>query len=225
MSSILEQQKKKQAKFESKAGKPSVNRDGDILTFINKFGFCNCKHIQREFKLNRSRSYQIMRRLRQRGLVEHEFIFKKEHGVFLVTTNGATWTKSLELKELNTISLGTYKHQITTIDLYLKLMQLYPKSIWISERQLQYKKRADGSGKYDHVADGVLINGEIHAAIEVELTLKAQDRVEEIIVDNLGQDNIQEVWYFCAENILAPMKKITQEYQQVKIYNLSEFLA
>lgn len=74
-----------------------------------------------------------------------------------------------------------YEHQLTIIEVYFKLAQLYPDAVWISERSLRRDKFIEGIGKSSHVPDGKLIfpdNREI--AIEVELTLKSKQRLEQI---------------------------------------------
>ncbi len=49
-----------------------TERDLQILTFINQFGFCEMPHLDRQFQFNKPRNYQIIKRLIQGGLLQHQ---------------------------------------------------------------------------------------------------------------------------------------------------------
>src|SRR6185437_4431525 len=128
-----------------------TERDVQLLQFINEFGFCEMPYLQKRFGLKKTRSYQLVNRLMQKGLLQHERVFHERHGLYRLTKKGAAFTA---LTELAKVPVGNYEHQLKIIDVYLKLKKLYPDSTWISERQLEQEKFQKGLGQYGHLADG-----------------------------------------------------------------------
>jgi DNA-binding MarR family transcriptional regulator len=205
-----------------------TDRDLEILNFINNFGFCELPQIGKRFNLKIRRAYQIVNRFIEAGLLEHERIFYKKHGIYRLTQKGAKYT---ELPPLYRVSLANYKHDILMIEVYLKLRALYPEAEWISERQLKHDKYFDGLGKKGHLPDGILkfpneiIRGEAkQVAIEVELTAKGKKRTESILT-GYGKDfSITEVWYYCANNTVEFIRSNAARMQFVKVHTLGELL-
>ena len=111
------------------------------------------------------------------------------------------------------------------IAIYLKLNELYPETLWISEREILHDKYVNGFGKRGHTADGILVfpDGK-EIAIEVELTYKGAHRTENILKGYCAQFSIHEVWYFCSENILAMIGELAKSMPFIKMYNLKEYL-
>ena len=66
-------------------------------------------------------------------------------------TKGARFT---DLPPLIRIPLDNYKHDLTLIEVYLKLRQQYPEAQWISERSLKRDKYCNGVGKTRYLPDG-----------------------------------------------------------------------
>ncbi len=200
-----------------------TEREKEILQFINAFGFCEIVHIIKQFSMKQSRCYQVMEKLKRGGLVKHERVFYGRHGIYWVTHKGASYT---ELPPLTTIPLAHYGHQLTIINLYMKLQNLYPEIRWISERQLIQEKFFDGVGKRGHVADGILVypDGK-KIAIEVELTLKGKNRLQKILKGYVRQQELSEIWYYCAPELIAAIRELTTKMTYIKIHNLAEFLA
>lgn len=172
-----------------------TERDIEILKFINDFGFCEISQIEKRFQLNRPRSYKIMQRLVKAGFVIHQRAFNNNFGIFYLNNSGAQFT---DLPRMKNIPIGTYNHQLTIIEVYLKLMRQYPEAFWISERHLQRDRVKHGMKKQNHIADGMLIlPDQKQIAIEVELTTKGTYRLEKILKGYASQFDINEVWYFC----------------------------
>lgn len=199
-----------------------TSRDIAILQFINQFGFCEINHIQRQFSLTVSRSYQVMKRLTQADLIQHNRLFYGRSGFFQVSRKGAEYT---DLPSIEKISISNYFHHLTVIDVYLVLQQLYSGSYWISERQLLHDKYVNGLPKKGHVADGILVllptNKKI--AVEIELTFKGNQRTIQILKGYAAQFAIKEVWYFCFENVLERLCFLAKDMSFVKLHNLKEF--
>lgn len=132
---------------------------------------------------------------------------------------------SLIHPSIKTISLGIYNHQLTIIEVYIKLMQQYPDALWISERYLKREKFMKGIGKRSHIADGMLIfPDQKQIAIEVELTTKGESRLHQILKCYASQFSINEVWYFCSSPAINKVAKLAADLRYVKVYSLQQFL-
>ncbi len=198
-----------------------TDRDMEILNFINQFGFCEMPHIEKMFKLKKPRNYKVMQRLVKAGLVIHEYILRNRHGIYRLTREGAECTDYPMLKY---VSLGSYLHQLTVVDVYLKLMERFPDATWISERSLKRDQYVKGSFvRYGHVADGLLLlPDDKKIAIEVELTMKGKDRLGKIVHSYALNRSISEVWYYCSTDIVKKMKKTIDWWSHVKVFELGE---
>ncbi|WP_218813794.1 hypothetical protein [Rickettsiella endosymbiont of Dermanyssus gallinae] len=199
-----------------------TSRDVEILKFINEFGFCEMPQINQRFSLRKPRNYQLLSKLVRHNLLQHERILYKEHGIFRLTQAGARFTT---LPPMRRITFANYHHDRMVINLHIKLMATYPDATWISERKLKHEKCKLGVGKEGHLPDGILVfpNG-IQAAIEVELTSKSRQRLEDILKTYATQFALQEVWYFCHESMVPRLKEAAKAMPFVKIYALKTFL-
>lgn len=201
----------------------ATSRDMKILNFINDFGFCTIGHIQRCFNLKQARSYQIMQRLEKKGLVQHEMVFHNKPGFYWLTRKGALDTP---LHAADGIPEGNITHQLTIIDVYLKLRRLHPDATWISERQLEHAKFSKGLGQKGHLSDGILLwpdNKKI--AIEIELTMKGSKRLDQILKEYRKQFGIVEVWYYCDPSIIKSFQVKVAKRPYIKVFDLRDFLA
>lgn len=197
-------------------------QDVQILVFINEFGFCELRHLEIRFGFNKPCGSQVMQRLLKMGLIIYDRIFHGRPGVYRLTPLGARYT---ELSPLKQFPLGNYIHEITLCDVYLKLCLLYPDSIWISERRLKRDRFLEGMSKGKHIPDGMLILKEDRRiAIEVELTLKSIPRLEQIFKNYGTQFEINEVWYYCSESIIATLRKCAMNTPWIKIFSLKEVM-
>jgi len=201
-----------------------THRDMNIMSFINEVGYCEIPQIEEQFELNKPRSYQIMKRLVLAGLVFHQRVFHNRPGIYQLTRKGA---EQMGLPFITKISVGIYRHKILLAKVYIKLKKKYPEAGWINEQELRRNKFRLGTGKRGHVPDGMLIflDGR-KIAIEVELSLKGRDRLEQIFKEYLkeGSDSIREVWYYCPQELMATLADIAKKLPFIKIFNIQELL-
>jgi len=199
-----------------------TERDISILKFINDCGYCLTPHLMSYLSVKQWRIYQIMKRLVIKKLVVKEYLLHGKPLLYYLTKEGASFT---DLPPLDNVSQGTYQHQVTMIDVILKLMSIYSDAVWISERHLLNDQCQDGIGKRGHVADGMLfLSDGKKIAIEVELSVKGKRRIEGILQSYASQSDIREVWYFCSKSAYAVLSKtINKPY--IKLFSIEEFLA
>lgn len=194
-------------------------RDVEILRFINEFGFCEIKQIEKRFGVRKTRGYQIMKRLVDAKFVIHEIVFHGAHGIYYLTKKGADCT---DLPPIKNIPKDNYEHQLAVIDIYFKLKEQHPTAEWIGERRIKRDKYIKGLGKRGHIPDGMLLfPDDKEVAIEVELTMKSKRRLFEILGGYSGRFHINEVWYYCAPNIITRISKLAEKMPYIKFHNLS----
>ncbi len=196
----------------------------EILRLLNEFGFCDIRHIAKRFDVKKTIAYKNMRILIKYGLVMNARIIKYQPRAYYLTSKGADLLK-LDLPLIRRIPLNIYEHQLAVIDVFLKLKEMHPEAVWISERRLIRDKYSSDSKTNDHLPDGALVFPQgYQCAIEVERSLKARNRLEEILLGYGLQQTYREVWYFCSKGILPALNEFASSMHYIKIYNLSEFL-
>lgn len=198
-----------------------TERDIEIMKFINQFGFCETIHLSKQFSMSTKRVNQITKRLVDSGLLLKEKEFYAKYALYRLTDKGAKFSS---LPPLTKTSVGAYHHTTALINLYIKISIKYPNANWISERTLLHEKYFDGVGKFGHSADAILILEDKEIAIEVELTSKNRRRLESIITSYSTNLSINEVWYFCSDEVLSAVKKVADHLSYVKIFNLNDFM-
>ncbi|OGT30684.1 MAG: hypothetical protein A3E87_06910 [Gammaproteobacteria bacterium RIFCSPHIGHO2_12_FULL_35_23] len=199
-----------------------TERDQQILSFINEFGFCELKHLNKKFNFNSPRNNQILKRLIKAGLINYEKIFHQRPAIYYLTRKGAQLT---ELPPMKKIPLAKYNHDLFLIDTYLKLKHLYPQTAWISERQLVRDKHLAGVGQRGHLPDGILVfpDGK-QIAIEVELTIKSKARLEKILKTYISLFHYQEVWYYCTDIVANLLYNLAIKMPFIKVNLLQSLL-
>lgn len=202
----------------------SILTDGEmrILRFINDFGFCENQHIMKRFSLKRSACYLQMHLLIRLGLIVHVFKVPNRPGIYFLTQRGVQFSNH-DLSPMPNIPMNTYFHHLSVINLYLKLRESEPNMDWITERRLlrdQYNGMAE---KIKHLPDGVLVfPDDSRIAIEVEISLKGRDRLDDILTNYAVQSVFKEVWYFCSKQIISVVRKAAVGLNKIKIHQLDE---
>jgi predicted transcriptional regulator len=200
-----------------------TQRDVAILKFINEFGFCEIRHIAKQFGMTQSNCYALMKRLSTAKLVTLNRIYHQKHGVYIVTKKGAKYT---ELSHVRRIAEHIYGHHLLVIDIFQKILRIHPHATWISERWLLKEKYAKGFGKRGHIADGLvsLPDQAKPIAVEIELTRKGDNRVKRILNGYITNAEIGDVWYFCSDKTMEFIKSRTVKMPFVKLFDIEEFL-
>ena len=199
-----------------------TKRDLEILQFINACGYCNVLQLGKRFSMKWWIVYRRMSRLINAGFAVHRRIYFEGKGVYYLTSHGAGYT---DLPPIDGISKGGYDHQILLIDLVLKLQDIHPEVAWISERHLKQQQFFYGVGKLGHVADGLLVFPDNRkVAIELELTQKSRLRLEKILRGYGAKIEIDEVWYFCSDNLISAVSDLSKNKTYIKVFSHKEFI-
>jgi hypothetical protein len=101
-------------------------------------------------------------------------------------------------------------------------MQTYPSAEWLSERFVRRQKSIYAVGrKIKHLCDGILVlPDDKQIAIEVELTMKTKERLNEIIRSYALHDRLKEVWYYCSPETIDRVRRAADKWDHVKVYGL-----
>ncbi len=196
-----------------------TERDQKILRAINRFGYTDAKYVSTYFKWNRKLTYRRLRLLAQNDFLKHEQIFHHKAGVYRVTKNGAEMSND-HLSPIRKVNLATYEHQLKVLNLSLKLTQEHDGD-FISERELRHQFGFASIRDKRHIPDGVLEIGEQRIAIEVELSVKSEKRLEKILRHYQKDFSYQNVWYYCGtQEIRNKIDRISTNAELIKTYLL-----
>jgi len=132
---------------------------------------------------------RVLARLRDAGLVTTRRLLAGEPAWVIPTSTGlraagmafGVWQPRI----------GLLAHTAAVNDVRLHIQARSPESEWIPERLLARERQAG-----EHLPDGVVITSGQRVAIEVELTIKSQRRVQAILDELIGR--FDTVLYFCA---------------------------
>lgn len=107
----------------------------------------------------------------------------------------------------------------------IRLLELYSKANWISERHLKHEKFSNGIGKRGHVSDGIFVLSPTNkVAIDVELSVKGRERLRGILRSYTTNLEINKVWYFCSSAAINQVSELTLNKSRYKVHHLEEFL-
>ncbi len=142
---------------------------------------------------------RALARLRDSGLVTTRSLLVREPAWVIPTRAGlrvsglglAAWQPKLVL-------VG---HVAAVNDVRLHIQSRSPESVWVSERLLARQREAG-----EHLPDGVVTLEGRRVAIEVELTVKSQRRVNAILDELAGR--FDAVLYFCAPAPYIQLSKL-----------------
>ncbi len=157
--------------------------------------------------LSVERTRKILRPWLDEELLLYRVFYAKQRGGLWLTSKGLKYANlNLRYYEPSPASLP---HLYAINDIRLLIALRRPHDTWRSERELRAEQNAHMKGEtVSHLPDAELIssNGNMNA-IEVEMTVKSEKRLEEIIFDLAGNKRYNTVWYFSPENVYSVVKK------------------
>ena len=152
--------------------------------------------------------------------MNHKRIVYGSPGVYYLTRKGAEVAES-ELSAVSEINLISYVHRIEVNKILISLLERYPNSIVVTEREL-FKRvflesgKSLGEASKAKIPDGLLIHEDgTKDAIEVELTKKTNSRLYQQIKrykKELNFNKYSRVLYFCSRDaIIDSLRFIIEE--------------
>jgi hypothetical protein len=168
--------------------------------------------------LSAERTRKILRPWIDQDLLQYKVFFVGQRGWIWLTAKGLKYFDvPLRYYEPTPASLA-HLYAVNSIRLLLALRR--PTDTWRSERLLRAEQHAQTNGqKNAHLPDAEVIgaNG-IVRAIECELTIKSEKRLEDIMFDLAANKRYHAIWYFLPEQVYnavkACLKKLPTEHRK-----------
>jgi len=198
-----------------------VERDYSMIRLMYVWGFCQGRHIKVLAGFSGQRACdRRLKKLADSGLIERKRLLYGVAGLYTATNEGKKLIGVPAKKE--SIKLDQIHHDITVLDTVIYCIGKYklsPAEI-ISEKMLHSK---DGFSVKKHRPDFVFhFDNKIYCS-EIELTLKAKDRLQKNIKDNfLNYD--KQLWFVpdYQNKILKILNDNLISYPNIEIYNVEE---
>lgn len=197
------------------------DRDGEVLKWVNGFGFASVEQIGKWMQAGKSVVYSRIKKLVEGGYLERERILHGQARIHKVTKKGviASGDAVLPLKQVN---LGTFRHDLMLVDLGIQLEQ-ETGGRFVPDRRIRHDEGLSGVGQIGHIPDGYLYqDNEKPVAIELELSVKSRARLKSIIEDYSGNLGVREVWYYTDQDEVArAIHKTIGSYDFIKVKKLA----
>jgi hypothetical protein len=195
-----------------------TSRDKQLFLKLASHGMLSTKQAT-TIIFNSIASTTVLRRLR---LLEENYFLKRvsgldSHEVLWVLTEKGANTVGVSVPKKNW-SKNILDHDYKLLSLRLELEKTGIAKSWIPEheiRSLIYKKYGLQEGKQKLIPDGLM--GTV--AIELELTLKNQSRIKEIVGRYQEKKELSAVWYIASGQSI--LKSFFREWSNHKGFNQS----
>lgn len=182
-------------------------RDLRLLNWMGEQYAARMDHLQALTGTSTTAVWQIVRKLGHAGLVRKERIVAMEPSWVSLTAEGLA-ACGLPYGEWTPV-LGRLEHVGAMNDARIHVQTRTPDALWISERQLMEEYAEVNAGRRErsreHMPDGVAILEGSSMAVEVELSVKSNVRLEGIL-DELAR-RYDAILYFCAA---GPHQQLTR---------------
>lgn len=166
--------------------------------------------------LTAERTRKLLRPWIDEGVLCYRAYYARQKGVFWLTTKGYKYAQ-LNLRYYEPVP-STLSRLIAINDVRLLMTERHPRDTWRSEREIRAQQNVIDSTP-SHVPDAELISsdGDVRA-IEVELTIKSEKRLETIVFDLAENKRYNAVWYFLPESVYSAVtnavRKLPLEHQK-----------
>lgn len=205
----------------SSKGLQLTNRDYDVFQLVYRFRFCLGRHIKKLACFESDRTTD--RRLKK--LVDADLLSRKKYiyGVpYLYTTTHKSRMLIDANKRADNIRIERINHDITVLDCVVAFISRYAITLddIITEKEMHAR---DGFGNRRHYPDFIIEKDGEKIAVEIELTLKAKER----ILKN-GKDNFlicdKQIWIISqsSRKINEILKELQSRYPNIEILFLED---
>ena len=168
----------------------------------------NPVHMKQQGILSEERTRKILRRWRAEDLYVYKVFYVRQRGWLWLTRKGIKYT-GLDLRYYEP-SPASLPHLAAINEIRLIIEERRPQDTWKSERELRSEQDVRQKGSIiKHLPDAELIsaNGSV-IAIEGELTIKSEKRLQEALYDLAANKRYNTIWYFCPENVYEALQRI-----------------
>jgi hypothetical protein len=184
-----------------------------VLRLISEQNALTMDQLARFFGIYLSDMGRFVEEMRRQGWVRVKSLVKGDHPWVWLRTSGAEHAGlGFTLAKPALTTLGHW-HAITEARLYL--MEKAPMGDWVCERVLR-RKRGKRARRKRHIPDAIFkVEGEVHA-IEVELSPKVPEVLEQIVADHSA--NYDAVVYFCSPKTYTQIRQLELEDRYPRLF-------
>ncbi len=155
--------------------------------------------------LTAERTRKLLRPWIDEGVLCYRAYYARQKGVFWLTTKGYKYAQ-LNLRYYEPVP-SSLSRLIAVNNVRLLIAERHPKDTWRSEREIRAMQNVKDSTP-PHVPDAELISPDGNVrAIEVELTIKAEKRLESIVFDLAANKHYNAIWYFLPDSVYSAVTK------------------
>lgn len=156
-------------------------------------------------------------------LFSYRVFYAKQKGWLWLTQKGVKYA-NLHLRYYEP-SPASLPHLYAVNEIRLLLSHRRPTDVWRSERELRAEQHSAADGSKRHLPDAELCTEKGIIALEVELTMKAEKRLHEILYDLASNSRYSTVWYFAPEQvrpaIVREVATLPPKYRSmIRLYDL-----
>lgn len=198
-------------------------RDKEICAFLQRWRYANVQQLAKKFDTSASAMYRRLDKLSQASIIKHEQVLAGKPGVYRCLPKGRMLADN-NLPPVERISLHYFRHTIAAVDVALVLEKESPRLL--SEQELRSDKGlnvfTNKREKKEHCPDMVayMPDGKL-VAVEVELTAKNKERIEDIFRWYFQHSEYHEVRYYVPGEAMAQrILNYGGNREYVKIYML-----
>jgi hypothetical protein len=152
--------------------------------------------------LSDERTRKILRRWFDEGLYVYKTFYVHQKGWIWLTYKGLKYAQ-VDLRYYEPVP-SSLPHLYAVNEIRLLTEARHPSDTWKSERELRAEQPARKAGSaLLHLPDAELLqaNGKQVTAIEVELTVKSEKRLQEVLFDLAANKRYHTIWYFASPHV------------------------
>ena len=198
-----------------------TKRDREIVRWIGRHGAVQALHVMTRFSIGRTAAYRRLHELVEFGLIRRHRLLYNDAGLLTATSDGLRWADLPRLTPARG-SLALLPHTLASAALAALLEPDLTAQTLLSDREHRAAERAAGQALASalmrpdrgdqrglHRPDLVLIGagGKPMTAIEIELTLQTNARLERILRGYLRNRNLTAVRYYAPPQIANAVER------------------
>lgn len=207
-----------------------TERDRDVLLWIGRAGAAEAEQVAERFSLGRTAVYRRLRVCLDRGLLTHERMLYGEPGMYVATRAGLDFA-GLGYMEPARLSPALWRHWIEQTSVLIHLGLEFGPAAVLTEREIRALERDSHDPVFScpvgrlpggrarlHRPDLVVRTASSAVAVEVELTLKAPSRLQQILRNWHRNRSVESVLYYASDSVTPYLTR------SIKSLRLEEFV-
>jgi len=198
-----------------------TDRDTEILKEIDRWRFCLGRHIKilADFSSQRACDRRL-HSLIKANLLERKRIIYGIPSVYTLTYRAKRLIGANKRKDK--FRLDNIAHDIAVLDTAIYFVKKFklPLKYLLTEKQLHSK---DGFSIRNHHPDFIFTKDKKTYCVEIELSLKSKDKLEQNIQSNFYKYDFQ-IWFVGSNipKIIKILNNCKKQYQNIKILDIQE---